>query len=170
MLAAIDDVDRIDGISRRCLWDFVDAETPANLVLLLSSEERPPPTTRGRREEREILGLTRAEASALISAGRGVDRETGTDAKSSTRRVEPLYLEQYRRWRGERPKDRAPTGLREIVEARVHELDPAPRRVLQAIAVGGPISAVQIAELVERTDGIDEAVRALADGALLPRR
>ena len=145
----------------------------------LSSEERAarPRRTEPRFTQREIRGLTRVRRSALITGAPpasesrrlarspdGVPNEPGTEGKSAARRLEPLYLEQYRRWRAERPSDRAPAGLREIVEARVHELEPAPRRALQAIAVGGAITADQIAELVERTDGIEEAVAALVDG------
>jgi serine/threonine-protein kinase len=166
VLVVVDNVDRVDGISRACLWDFLKGEIVPNVVLLLASEEAPPSASHGGIRDRQLLGLSREDAGALVNplAVRGSDRESVTGLKSSGRRVEPLYLEQYRRWRAERPQERAPTGLREIVEARLQELDPAPRRVLQAVAVAGPVTASQLAELLERTDGIDEATRAL-DGA-----
>jgi hypothetical protein len=87
--------------------------------------------------------------------------------RGAGRRVEPLYLEQYRRWRAERPRERAPTGLRELVEARINELEPAPRRVLQALAIAGPVSAEELAALIERPEGIDEAIRALGEAGFV---
>jgi serine/threonine-protein kinase len=168
VMVVIDDVDRIDGISRVCLWDFLQGERVPNVVFLLASEQRPPAAAHGRLHEREILGLSRSDASAFLSGGRAVvDRESSQESQTSSRRVEPLYLEQYRRWRAERRRDRAPAGLREIVEARLQELEPAPRRVLQALAVGGAITADQVALLLERRDGVEDAVRTLSDAAFV---
>jgi serine/threonine protein kinase len=167
VVVVLDNVDRIDGISRACLWDFLKAGVYPNVVALLSSEDRPPAASHGGIHEREILALSRIDASALVTGSRNADRESPPDSRMAPRRVEPLYLEQYRRWRTERPRDRAPNGLREIVEARLQELEPAPRRVLQALAVGGAISADKVAALLDRRDGVDEAIRALSDAGFV---
>ena len=169
VVVVVDNVDRIDGISRVCLWELLQGETPANVVFLLASDERPPKCAHGKLHEREILGLSRADAGALVGAARsgGGDRESAPESPVAARRVEPLYLEQYRRWRWERRQDRAPNGLREIVEARLHELEPAPRRVLQALAVGGAITAGKVAMLLERSDGVEEAIRTLSDAGFV---
>jgi serine/threonine protein kinase len=164
VLVVVDNVDRVDGISRACIWDFLKGESVPNVVMLLASEECPPSAgANGAIREKQLFGLSREDAAALVNPARagGGDRESSAGPRSSARRVEPLYLEQYRRWRAERPLERAPTGLREIIEARLQELEPAPRRVLQAVAVGGPITVEQVAALLERTDGIGEATRAL---------
>jgi hypothetical protein len=161
LLIMIDDVDLVDGVSRVCLWKFLQGTLPPNVVMLLSSEERPPVGSLAGIHDRELLGLSREDAVALVNPVRGGDRDSSPGLKGSTRRIEPLYLEQYRRWRAEHPGDRVPPGLREIVEARIQELAPAPRRVLQAIAVGGLLTASQVSSLLERSDGLDEATRAL---------
>ena len=158
LVIVLDNVNLVNGVSRVCLWKFLQGTVPSNVVMLLSSEERPP--AGAGILDRELLGLTREEALALVSPGRGGERDS-PGLKGTSRRVEPLYLEQYRRWRAERPDDRAPAGLREIVEARVQELAPAPRRVLQAIAVGGPLTTSQVASLLERSDGLEDATKAL---------
>ena len=166
VLVVVDNVDRIDGISRACLWDFLKGGVLPSVVVLLALEERPPSASHGGIHEREIFGLSRIDASALVSGSRNADRESSPDSQAA-RRVEPLYLEQYRRWRSERPRDRAPTGLREIVEARLQELEPAPRRVLQALAVGGAIAADEVAALLDRHDGVEEAIRTLSDAGFV---
>ncbi|MGO8995063.1 MAG: protein kinase domain-containing protein [Polyangiaceae bacterium] len=171
LVLVLDNIDLVDGVSRTCLWKFLQGEPLPKVVMLLASEERPPSAPHGGIRDRELLALSRDDAASLVNPLRSArDSSPGRDGspasgapqtKASARRVEPLYLEQYRRWRAERPNDRAPTGLREIIEARLQELEPAPRRVLQAVAVGGPITTSQVAALLERTDGVDEATKAL---------
>ncbi|MGO8996359.1 MAG: protein kinase domain-containing protein [Polyangiaceae bacterium] len=137
LVIAVDDVDLIDSISRACLWSFLKREPIPNVLMLLASEERPPSADHGGIRDCELLG------------------------------VEPLYLEQYRRWRAEHPADRVPTGLREIVEARLQELEPAPRRVLQAVAVAGIVTLKEVAALLERGDAVDETARALEEAGFV---
>ena len=142
LVLVLDNIDLVDGVSRTCLWKFLQGEPLPKVVMLLASEERPPSAphggTPGSRASRPLArrrGIARQPAPSARDSSPGRDGSPASGApqtKASARRVEPLYLEQYRRWRGERPKTVLRRASREIVEARLQELEPAPRRVLQA--------------------------------------
>jgi len=163
LLVALDDVDRMDGISRACVWDFVLEGLPTPLTFALTCENVPARASHPRVRDKELTGLSRADAHGLVSqAGRARDSRP-----ASGRRISPLYIEQYRRWRAEREKERAPAHLEEIVTARVHALAPMSRRVLQAMAVVGSATSDRVVDLLDRREGVDDAWSALSGAGFL---
>jgi hypothetical protein len=115
-----------------------------------------------------LTGLSRADARRLVS--RTSSPPGQTSARASDRLVEPLYLEQFLRWRAETRKEKrdTPTTLAALVEDRVAMLAPSARRTLQAVAVVGGGTTAEIAALVERDD-VGAALAALADAGFLRR-
>jgi serine/threonine-protein kinase len=88
VIVVIDDVDKIDGVSRACLWDFVTGEGVPNVVVLAASELEPPVTAPGV-AARELLGLSREEAAQILSPAANGERPSivvePKEAKASKR-------------------------------------------------------------------------------------
>ncbi len=166
VVVAIDDADRADGVSR-ALVDELLADPIPGFVVLMTRGSAPAPCATVR--DMPLTGLSRADARRLVNpASATAGRVPATEARGSDRLVEPLYLEQFLRWRAEnRSAKEIPTTLRALVESRVHALAPPERRALQAVAVVGSGTAREIASLVERTDEVATALHALAAAGFL---
>jgi serine/threonine protein kinase len=166
VVAVLDDVDRADGISRAVLGDFVEATPIDGLVMIMSCEARPAAAVHGGVRDKQLLGLSREDAQKLV-ARTSVLPGAPSAKNRRGRLIEPLYLEQYLRWRAESRAEKVPAGLVEIIAARLHGLAPAQRRVLQAVAVVGAVSVVEAARLLGKADGVDDAFVALTEAGFL---
>ena len=168
VVVALDDVDRADGISRAILGDFVEAAPIDGLLMIMTCEARPAAAMHGGVRDKQLLGLSREDAKRLV-ARTSVLPGAPSAKNPRGRRIEPLYLEQYLRWRAESRAEKVPAGLVEIVGARLHGLAPVQRRVLQAVAVVGSASVEDVARLLGTTDGVAEAITALVEAGFLAK-
>jgi serine/threonine-protein kinase len=133
VVLAVDDLHGVDGASRNA---FSDALNDPPLVPALLVAVYPPgfnPAWAGDVPGVRLLsGLPTADvAQALEQTRKPTPPELG-----SGRTVVPLYVEQLVRFLREE-SGRAPSGLADIIGARVERLPPDARRVLQAAAVWG---------------------------------
>ncbi len=168
VVVAIDDADRADGVSRALVDELLTEPTPG-FVILMTRGSAPSPHVAVR--DMPLTGLSRSDARRLVNpTSATAQRVAAPEARGSDRLVEPLYLEQFLRWRAEhRSAKEIPTTLAGIVGSRVDALAPPERRALQAVAVVGGGTADEIASLVERPDEIASALVALAAAGFLRR-
>lgn len=169
VVATMDDVDGADGVSRAVV-DEVVAGAPIPGFVVVMTRASAPPSLPGVRDM-PLTGLSRADARRLVSRASNAPAVAPADARSSDRLVEPLYLEQFLRWRAENRKTKrdVPATLAALVDDRVQALAPPERRALQAVAVVGGGDVDEIASLLERYDEVPAALASLAESGFLRR-
>jgi serine/threonine-protein kinase len=126
---AIDDIDQIDGASRRAFGD-VQTLADGSGVWIATHEPGHDPGWR----DAHTLRLSSIGVAAALDAV--AERAAGELSAAGDSRALPLYLEQLDAFARERG-GAAPKRLVDLVALRVERLPPAERRLLQAVAVLG---------------------------------
>jgi serine/threonine-protein kinase len=163
LLLAIDDLDRLDFVTQSALASLLCGPAIPGLRVIVTSTQAPSFWTAWRLVSLRVTGLTRVEADALLDdtpAPAGAEGALDGD-------IEPLYIEQLRRFRREGHDEPAPSRLASLVGLRLADRSARERRALQAIAVtgGGPIAA--IARVLPTTEELYEALPALVEGGFI---
>jgi hypothetical protein len=118
----------------------------------------------------DLSGLSREDVLRVLGRSPHSSRRRDDVAPPETtglRRIEPMYLDQYKRMRAEAPDEEVPQGLLAVVQARLFALPPAHRRMLQATAVVGACTLDELVSLTGRPDGAEDALRELAAAGFL---
>jgi hypothetical protein len=166
VVVAMDDVDRTDGVSRAIIDEAFSYRRAPALVVIATQSTQPP--SRDGVRDMPLTGLSRTDAQRLVSRTSVPPPQA---SRASDRLVEPLYMEQFLRWRAEHRKEKRdiPTTLAALVEDRIAALEPSARRTLQAVSVVGGGGVADIAALVGRDDDVTSALSSLADAGFLRR-
>ena len=179
VVVALDDVDNMDGLSLSTLAGVLKAGGCPGLVFVMTCEDGAWLQGIEGVLHEEVPGLLRDEVRRLAGSGRGSN--PGGEPAASARRIPPLYLELFRRWRSKNPASaraaqthgpgRPPSTLAELVDAIVCGLPALQRRVVQAVAVLGGATVTSLSAVLPRPEGIAEAVGELVEeGILVSRR
>jgi serine/threonine-protein kinase len=174
VVVMVDDVDAVDSVSREVLADVFGGAAIPGVLFVATCEQVPRRMTGSTVRTLALQGLSRAEARSLVAGPRrklkAADRagDRVSDVGSADRRLEPLYLEHFLRWRVLSPSERPPQTLERIVLGHLERLSIEERLVLQAIAVFGATTVDALSTLLPRLEADREAiVQALArDGWL----
>jgi hypothetical protein len=168
VVALIDDLDVVDGISRAAIADAIESRAMPGVLFVVSCEAIPTRLVVGTVEAVAVAGLTRLEAKQLASGGRAsAPPELKPRADSSgaqERRVEPLFLEHYLALRASSGDARPPATLHDMIAARAATLPRDATQVLLALAVVGGATQEELAHFAPRLEGtVEAAVTALVD-------
>lgn len=167
VVVLIDDFDAVDGISRAVVANTLESGGIAGVVFVLTCEEPSAALAAAPRAcVRELLALTREQVKGLLGGGRESNPDLRTedrpsDVSASRRRLEPLYLEHFLRWRAIAGRERPPPTLREIVDARAGRLGGGDVRALQAVSVHGRTRLGELVTLLPDVD-VDAALARLS--------
>jgi serine/threonine-protein kinase len=164
VLVCIDDADRLDGSSARALSEALCGEWPAGLALVATLGAPPDRLRWPAAHERELRGLSAADAATLLRASGRSGAPPGADD------VEPLLIEQLARGPRGAAESQKSGDLRELVEWRLRNLLPAEVRVLQAVAVAGAAAPVALASILVRPEDIDDALVPLMESGFVEMR
>ena len=164
VVVVIDDLERIDGVSRNAFADALATPREASWLLVTSHSPDHCAPWHAAVPERVIQGIAVAAATAMLRAvGADGDRLNGAIW------IPPLLVEQMIRAKLE-GHEQAPTALVELVAHRIAALSPSARSVLDAMAVlGDDVSLEDLGCVVDETCDIDEGLMALAIGGLIDR-
>lgn len=158
-LLVLDDVDTMDGSSLAALNALLQRAPAPGFLVVMTSDVRPALRPGDRLVDHEIRGLDRA--AALRALGQEMSsRELVLQADD----IEPLYLEQWRRFGIEAPSEPAPETLTGIIAARVQRLPPAQLRTLQTLAATGGGSLDELAPLMAIPEDLNGALMSLCEG------
>jgi serine/threonine protein kinase len=131
VIIVVDDLNRVDGVSRLALADVV-GEPPLAPVLLLATHTPGVEVGWGAQASARILpGLPKQVAANVLRA-----KSRSHSSDPGHRGLPPMYVEQLVRFSREGGTE-PPRRLADIVSLRVERLDPAARRILQGLAVTG---------------------------------
>jgi tetratricopeptide (TPR) repeat protein len=142
----VDDLNRVDGVSRNAIVDTI-ATPPIGNVLLVAAHvpSFDPGWGSARTAQRKLLGLGTRATEQLLGFLKPSERPREQPDEAGT---QPLYLEQLLRYASSGGSD-APPRLADLVARRLDTLEPMARRVLQAIAVlGDTAHPAELASLV----------------------
>jgi len=162
VILSVDDLHAVDGASRMAFADAV-GEPPLvpSLLIVTYPPGHDPGWPASTASARVLMGLAPGFVSRLL---------VGTSKPSSSiggRGIAPLYVDQFLRFSREQG-GRAPTRLADLIALRVERLQPAARRVLQAVAVYGYNAKRSIVErLVTEGTNLDEAATALVSAGMI---
>jgi serine/threonine-protein kinase len=164
VVVMVDDLDAVDTISGDVIADVFGGAALPGVLLVATCEKAPRRMTGSTVHTLALHGLSRADARRLVTArrsrtlagDRGGDR--ASDVGPTDRRLEPLYLEHFLRWRILSPAERPPTTLEAIVLGHLERLSIEERSVLQAVAVYGTTPIEAIPKLLPRLESDAEGV------------
>lgn len=166
VIVAIEDLERIDGVSRNAFKDLfgrLDTQLPVLLVATHAPRFEP---GWDQSAARTLLGLPAAEANRLIRTRHPGER---LSAEHAARGVAPLYAEQVLRFLTEGGSE-PPASLADLITHRLGTLDPAARQVLQALAVlGDRVEPPSLRALLGEDINIEASLRQVIDKDMVAR-
>jgi serine/threonine-protein kinase len=160
VVLVVDDLDRVDGVSRQALADVTSKPLSTPWKLVAAATGAVPGLPSGGTATRALGLLSIADAQALAASLR---RSAPLD-----RPVEPLFVTLAARWAPERSGAMLAPELEPLVEWRISTLKPAARRVLLAAAVIGAGTVEDLAALTRPND-VDDALDSLVAQGLVMR-
>ncbi len=168
VLVAVDDLDRVDGLTRQAIEDYL--VDPSNTRLLLIGAHAPSLRPDWPEDEIRVLaGLSAATATALLQ--RGSEQAAGvTLVEVGNRGIPPLYVDEALAF-GVDGGNIPPARLGDLIAMRLAGLNAAERRIVQAISVLGElVSTDLLRKMLAPEKGLDrEAIDALVEARLLRR-
>jgi hypothetical protein len=152
LVVVIDDVDRMDPVSRDALIELLSRPPRSSLRFVLTGERLPAPLEPTVHTVR-LAGLKRREAEQRL-------RDLAPDAALVRRDddIEPLYVTELARWSLSTHEPPPPT-IGDLLEARIQQATPMQRLALQALAVTGGGAIDEVAAALEGGAAVFERVR-----------
>ena len=166
VIIVVDDLHRVDGVSRNAIADVV-GEPPLAPVLLLATHTPGVNVGWGAQASARVLsGLPKNIAASVLRSGA---RSHSPDP--THRGLPPMYVEQLVRFSREGGTE-PPRRLADIVSLRIERLDPPARRFLQGLAVtGDDASPARLSEVLgEKADDLAGARHGLLDAGMIAIR
>ncbi len=168
LLLAIDDMDRVDGLTRQAIEDYlVDPSSTRVLVVCTHTPALRPDWPED--EVRVLAGLSAAAATSLLQ--RGLDQPAGvTLVEVGNRGIPPLYVDEALAF-GVDGGNIPPARLGDLIAMRLAGLDATERRIVQAISVLGEQVSVELLTkmLYPSTKVENQALDTLLQARLLRR-
>jgi serine/threonine-protein kinase len=163
IVIAIDDLQRLDTLSRQTIADLADNPIDLPVFLVVAHPPGFDPEWTARHPVRTLSGLQPETAERLLRSGRA-EIPAGLLEYGA---VPPLLIDQLLRFSHEGGSDPA-IRMADLVAQRLDILPPEPKRALQTIAVlGDRINASIIAELVPPHDDVADALKHLEQRGMI---
>ncbi len=156
----VDDVDELDSCSISVFTAFFSAVPIVGFHLLLSSTERPGEVAGPQLFVRELLGLSRDDASKI----QGV---AGSNHHELPAIAEPLLAQCIARCAKLELATRADASLREVVGLLFSSLPPPQRRTLQILAAIGPTEFPVLLEVANNPREVTQSLIPLSEAGLI---
>jgi hypothetical protein len=167
VILAVDDLQAVDGPSRLAFVDVV--QEPPLVGMLVVATHLPDIEPGWGGATRVLSGLPLDTVASLV---KGTKVQRGTD-----KTISPMYIEQLVRFGLDagglevENSDPPPTRLGDLIARRIERLPPEARRTLQALAVLGDDTHLDVlAEVLDAVGSVDAAVDTLARGGFIERR
>jgi serine/threonine-protein kinase len=163
VVLAIDDLQRVDGVSRNAFADVVGEPLPLPVLVVAAHIPGFDARWPGHFPARLLGGFT-PEAAAQLARG-AVSAEAL--AAVGPRGVPPMYVDQLLLF-GQEAGTSPPPRLADLVALRIARLEAGQRHVLQAVSVlGDYVSSRAVQALVEPGTQVGDAVRSLVAAGML---
>lgn len=160
----VDDLQFIDAVSQRTVRDLLEVGLPESTYVIgtLTPDFEPgwPQST----PTIDIERLTTSEAMLVLEQSGMTDRLLEMPRQPVT----PLFLEQAVSLADEAPGS-PPVRLGDLIHQRLVRFDGLQRQALQAVAVLGVSSVENVGLLIDRLQGVEEALEAIVQAGLVKR-